>query len=228
MDGVQLLRSVAEQLKVPLSLIARQAELGQLTGTMHVQGMETIEVHASAALSLVDCYLLGLQLARQQMKLDFEPVSVSSLLVEVAHELEPLAAQYQTDVQVQIGGKYEPVMAHRAGFKAALTSLGYAFLSGQQAVRRNVLTLAVHRNTKGIVTGMYSTSHALNADSWRRALELAGSATKPLSSLTGSSAGLFVSASIFSAMSSELKASKYQRQQGLAAILQPSHQLAFV
>lgn len=227
-DATQLLRSVADQLKLPLTTIARQAELGQLTGDPAQVDLAVVRTHATVALTLVDCYLLGLQLAQEQAQLMLEPVSVSSILVEVAHELDMFARQYGTTLEVQIAGRYEPVMAHKAGLKSALLTVGYALVEGYSS-QNGQLTLAVHRTPHGIVTGLYGDYERLSAAYWRKALELQGRAPQPISALcSGNGAGLFVAEAILRAMSTRLRVGRHRRQQGLAITLCPSQQLSFV
>src|SRR6476661_3212441 len=111
--GVQadnLLLSVAEHLKVPLTTIARQAELGQLTGRVELTDAAAIRTQATAALTLVESYLLGLELMSQQGSLQLEPVSVSSTLMDAAHDLDRFAKHYQVQLEVEVGGKFGPVM----------------------------------------------------------------------------------------------------------------------
>ncbi|HEU4914014.1 MAG TPA: hypothetical protein VFT16_01220 [Candidatus Saccharimonadales bacterium] len=223
-----LLRSVAEQLKTPLATIARQAELGQLTGEVGLTDLGAIRVHAAAALTLVDSYLLGLRLMREQSMLQLEPVSISSLLVETAHELSSFAKQYGTVVELSIGGRYEPVMAHPEGLKSALLALGYTLLQGYPLPEGSRLLLSVHRTPHGLVTGLYGEYEQLRSESWRNALALQGKASKPLSILSGSGAGLFVADAILQAMESKLRVGRHQKRSGLAATLQPSQQLVFV
>ena len=226
-EATQLLRSVAEQLKQPLGVIARQAELGQLTGDVALADLGAIRTHAAAALTLVESYLLGLQLLHEQQSLPLEPVSVSSLLVDTAHELHGFAKQFDATLELHIAGKYEPVMANAKGLKAALLSLGFALLEGYPHDQRE-LTLAVHRTPHGIVTGLYGNYEQLSTQGWRQALALHGNAPQPLVALAGSGAGLFVANTILQAMDSRLRVGKHRNQQGLAATLQPSQQLSFV
>jgi hypothetical protein len=230
-EVIWLLNSVAEQLKMPLTTIARHAELGQSAGKGGVADLSVIRTHAEAALTLVDSYMLGLQLMREQGSLALEPVSISSVLVETAHELDGLARQYKMRLELEIAGRYEPVMAHRFGLKAALLALGYALLeSGPQAGGRNknLLVLAAHRTAHGITTGLYGDYEHLNAATWRRARALRGKATQPMNALSGNGAGLFVAEAILGAMSAVLRAGKYNNQQGFAATLPPSQQLTLV
>jgi hypothetical protein len=229
-ETTRLLLSVAEQLKAPLTVIARQMELAPLSK----DGVDPKLVHsqATAALTLVDSYLLGVELMANQGELQLEPVSVSSMLVDAAHQLEQYARQYDIDIELAIAGRYEPVMAHKAGLKAALTSLGYALIGSQAAQHtttgRQRIILAGHRNSHGIVTGMYG-STAMDGNELRKALQLCGKARQPFASLLGSSsAGVFVADALAQAMDSKLRVGHHGRQSGLAITFQPSKQLQFV
>lgn len=226
-DNTGLLQSVAEQLKSPLTTIVRQSELGQLNEGLDAAGLLTIHTHAAAALNIVDSYLLGLELTWAQQELPLEPVSVSSVFTEVAHELSRFAKQYDTQLELHVAGKYEPVMSHRRGLHAALLALGYALIESYPA-EDGRLRLAVHRTPHGIVAGLYGQYEQLNTGLWRRARALAGRAPRPLSTLHGSAAGLFVADTILQAMATRLRIGKYDKQRGFAATFLPSQQLHFV
>jgi hypothetical protein len=226
----ELLKSVAEQLKLPLMNIARQAELAQLLGHIEPSELRHIHTHAVAALTLVDSYMLGLELLKSQQPLDLEPISVSSALTEVAHALELFAKQYGVIIELEISGKYGPVMGNYDGLKAALISLGYELIEAQAAHTRSAhLTLAITRNVHGIVVGMYSAYEDLQAEHWRRAVELCGRARQPFTALTaGSGAGIFVSDTILQAMDARLRVGHYHKQRGLVTVLRQSPQLQLV
>lgn len=236
-EGVQaeaLLLSVVEHLKAPLMSIARQAELEQLTGDAGLVDAAAIRSQAMAALSLVDSYLMGLDFLGKdkRAKLQLEPVSVSSTLVDVAHELERFAKHYQVQLEVQVGGRFGPVMGHAGALRTALLSLGFALVEAQasqdvKGSRRVVM--ATHRTPSGVVTGVYGRYESLSARRWRNAFDLVGRARQPFPSLmSGSGAGLFVADAILRSMNSHLRVGRYMRQNGLAATLQPSSQLSFV
>ncbi len=223
-----LLRSVAEQLKLPLTVIARQAELGGLEPDHATSVLMAIQTQSDLALRLVDSYLLGLQLAEEQAELALEPVSVAATLTDVAHDLHALAKLYGVDVEVHVAGKYAPVMAHARGFRAALLSLGYELIEAQAAHTdaRKRLSFAAHRTPRGVTAGLYGDFPTLHATAWRRALELCGRARQAAPSLTaGSGAGLFVAETLFSAMDSHVRVGRFHKRIGLAATLQPSKQL---
>lgn len=226
----ELLKSVAEQLKLPLMNIARQSELSQLLGHIEPAELLGIQTNAIAALSLVDSYMLGLDLLRKQEPLDLEPISVSSAMTEVAHTLELFAKQYGVIIELEIGGKYGPVMGNYRGLKAALVSLGYELIEAQAAHTRSPhLTLAATRNVHGVAAGMYSAYEDLQAEHWRRAVELCGQAQQPFTTLTtGSGAGIFVADTILQSMDARLRVGHYHKQRGLVTVLRPSPQLRLV
>lgn len=77
-----LILSLAEELKLPLLQIARRAELTKMTGE---SDDETIAVAANNAICLIDNYITGVKLAINPDNLNYETVSVSSVLYESAH-----------------------------------------------------------------------------------------------------------------------------------------------
>jgi hypothetical protein len=226
-----LLLAVAEQLKVPLTIIARQAELG---GIVEQPGsMQLVRTQADAALQLVDSYLLGLELLRGQTVLELEPVSVSSTLLDAAHALTGFAKQYGVDIAVDVPGAQPLVMAHSRGLYAALLSLGFGLIEAPalDAGRRHAprLTLAARRTPHGIIAGVYGSNNALHASAWYKALQLCGRAPQPFTGLSaGTGAGLFVAHTILKSMESGLRVGARHRERGLAATFKTSQQLRFV
>jgi hypothetical protein len=226
----RLLLSIAEELKLPFLQIARQAELGVLHP--HELDISVIQATADSALKLLDSYVLAVQLATDEEALFMsEPVSISSVLYDVGQQLTPIAKAYDVTLQLHVSGKYGPVMANRRGLQAALLSLGYALIEALPAIESPQLTLqlSAHRCRYGIVTGLYSETETLTADTLRLGRELYGRARQPLTSLSHSaSAGIFVADALFRAMSSELMTTRHQRLHGLGAILQPNPQMQLI
>ena len=236
---VRLLESIAEQLKLPLAVIARQAELSDVEGAITPEDLQVIVRQAAMAVGLVDNYLLGLQLAEGQVELALEPLSAAAVLTDVAHELDSFAKQYGVHLALHIAGRYEPVVAHRRTLRAALTSLGYELIAAQAAHQAGSefdgktpgarLTLASHRTSQGIVVGMYGDYEILSESRWRSALALCGRAHQPFGALvSGSAAGLFVAEALLEAMAARLRVGRFQNQRGMAVTLQPSCQLRLV
>jgi|SRR3989344_881209 len=227
----RLLQLLAEQIKLPLLQIARQAELARSAKRPH-EHINTIEDTADSSLKLLDSYLLSLRLARVNASIQLEPVSVAAVLSETAQSLSNLARQYDCKLELHISGRYEPIMAHRAGLEAALTSLGYVFIEAQSTLSGDspaIIKLAAHRGRTGIVAGMFANIDGLSTDMYRRARHLFGQAHQPLNHLTANSgAGVFVADSLLSSMSARLRVAHHQKLSGLAATFTTSSQLNLV
>ena len=226
----ELLLSLAEQLKVPFLQIARQAELATLNPAPDSLG--DISIAANGALRLIDNYILGVQLAQQpDYVFDTEPVSVSSVLYDATAELMPMAKAYGVTLDLNIGGKFTPVMAHRRGLKAALVSLGYALIESLPAndSAQMRLQFSAHRCRYGVVAGVYCDAESLSTKTLQQGRKLHGKARQPLTQLSPSSgAGIFVADAILQAMQSQLTVSRHHKLHGLAAVLQPNPQLQLI
>lgn len=225
-----LLLSLAEQLKLPLLQIARQAELA----TMHRDraALPNILVTADSALKLIDSYVLGVQLATQEAGLfKTEPVSISSVLYDAGNELAPYAKAYDVTIDLQLGGRYGPVSANRQGLLAALVSLGFALIEALPATETPQLRLqlSAHRCRYGIVAGVYCDSPGITTEALRQGRKLYGRARQPLTGVApGSAAGVFVADAILQGMQSQLTVSKHRKLYGLGAVLQPNPQMQLV
>jgi hypothetical protein len=224
----QLLLSVAEELKLPLLQIARQAEQGQLSGK---PDLKTIQTSADTALRLLDNYILGVQLALRPEHFDVESVSVSSVLYDTGQQLDALAKSYGVNLELNISGKFGPVLAHRQGLQAALVSLGAALIEAlpAQEMPQLKLQLATHRCRYGIVAGLYSDTRQLSNEALQKGRQLQRRSRQPFTNMTHTSgAGVFVADTILQAMDLHLVASRHHRLYGLGTVLQPNNQLQLV
>ncbi len=224
----QLLLSVAEHLKLPLLQIARQAELSRLTNQPDLASMQA---SADGALRLLDNYALGVRLSLSDEALMMEPVSVSSVLYDAGHQLDAMAKSYGVALELQIGGRFGPVMAHREGLQSALVSLGMALIEALPALESPQLKLhlATHRCRYGIVAGLYADRQQLTNEALKQGRLMQGRARQPLAGIThASGASMFVADAILTAMQLRLKATRYHGMFGLGTVLPPNPQLQLV
>jgi hypothetical protein len=226
----QLLLSVAEELKLPLLQIARQAEQGRLNGSGQAD-LALVQSTADTALRLLDNYVLGVRLALEPEDLAIESVSVSSVLYDAGQQLDALAKSYGVGLELNIAGRYGPVLAHRQGLQAALVSLGAALIEALPAQESTQLKLhlATHRSRYGIVAGLYADTRQLSREALQKGRELQRHSRQPLVGLTHTSgAGVFVADTILQAMHLSLKPSRHHNLYGLGTVLQPNYQLQMV
>lgn len=227
----QLLGLLAEELKAPLRQVANSCELAELNGD--ASDLASARFNAESALKLIDNYALGLKLANLAPgMLALEPLAVTAVMAEAAIELAPLAKAYGVKLELEAGGHFLPVLAHRQALAAALVSSGRSLIEASPASDSSeqlTLKLSSHRSRFGIVTGWYWRADKITSETLARGSQLLASSRQPLSAISHSSAsGVFIADMLLAAMDSRLQASKYCQWTGLAATLQPSSQLALI
>lgn len=231
----RLFKTLAEELKLPLQLIARQAELQSLYQNQAAPGaLHDIQTTADMSLQLLDNYLLSVQLLHEpDTVFAAQPVAVGAVLHDVRRQLKPAADLYGVELRVDMAARYEPVLVHRQALTGALVSLGYSLVEALPAIESTTsqlqLNLAAHRTKYGIVAGLYCEAIGLHPQALRRAQLLQGQARQPLVGvLPGAAAGVFVADAILGAMHTHLRVGRYQKMPGLVATLPASSQLQLV
>ena len=224
----QLLLGVAEELKLPLLQIARLSE--NLETSEPPDNLNLIQIAADTALKLLDNYALGVRLILEGQSLNREAVSVSSVLYDAAQQLDKMAKSYNVSIDMNIAGKYGPVLANRAGLQAALVSLGAALIEALPALNESSLRLqlATHRSRYGVVAGVYANTKQITSQVLKQGRKLQLS-RQPMPNVThANGAGVFIADSILKAMNLNLTASRHHNLYGLGTVLQPHHQLQLV
>lgn len=220
---------LAQQLRLPLLKIARNAELSTQTGS--TEQLNDIESTAAGALALLDNYLLALKRSRLGED-NLEPVSISALLHRVTQRLQPVAQQHNCDVELNLAGRYEPIMANSHALEAALISLGYVFIEAESTkdhTKRPIITIAAHRSRWGIVAGLFTNAEGLTTDMYRRAKGLYGKSEQPFTQFTAQpGAGVIIADTLLTSMATQLRIAHHQKLPGLAATFQPSEQLSLI
>lgn len=227
----QLFLSLAEQLARPLLQLSHLAELGATddskTARMYSSVMQLI---SQSSLQLVESYALSLRVQGRVIPLALEPITVSSLLYDTAETLQPFARQYGVSLDLDVGPRMQPILADRTVLRAAMASLGQAFVLGQaEDDDPGVLRLSAHRSRYGIVAGLYGSALQLGREDLRRARWAKGRIYEPFQRLaSGPAAGVFIADSLLGTLATRLHVARYRSLTGLATTLQPSQQLQFV
>lgn len=221
----RLLNTLAEQLRIPLLQIARQAELA----AMEPQGIsvDALGNTANMALRVIDGYLLSTRLSSIPA-LELEPISIAAVLQDTAHCLSAVAKQYNCSIEVNLGSRYQPIMAHRESIETAFTMLGYSFVEAQSSDHRQParVVLGAHKSKQAVVAGIFGSQDGLSSDMYRRARVLYGTAKQPLPTVSHTaSAGIFVADTLLRKMSTPLHLARHHKHTGLATTLLPSKQL---
>ncbi len=210
----RLFMALTEQLKTPLTQIARLSELAKINNYTR-ESLKEIESSSLAALSLIDSYMLNNRINLGQQIISFEPLSAPLILQEVAHELEPMASQYNCKLVIKNIGKSPPIMANSKALRVAMASLASVFIEASQnsSKKKRQVSLVTKKESEGVLTGVFTKNEVLNAKVLANAQKLYGQAKMPIPNLANTGAGIFIAESLIESLSAQLKFSRYLNQQ---------------
>lgn len=214
--------SLAEQLHLSFLQITRLSESAQTT--------EQIHAIAEAAMQLTENYILSIKLQSKTLTPQIEPTSLYTILLNVSHNLQPLATAYGVQLTLGDMGRLNPVMTDATIMQSILTSLGQVFIvSESQSETPQPLQLSAHMTKHGVVTGLYSNSAELSKTTLRRAHALQQKATQPIRSfVTGPATGVFVAEELLESLYASLHVGRHHNMSGLAVTLPVCRQMQIV
>lgn len=224
----RLLLSLTEQIKFSFLQIARCSEAGLISGNNQLGVIQNISEYS---LNLINAYNLGVQLILEDKQLEVEPVSIASILYKTAENLKSIASNYGVSLELNIDGRYNPVLTNEIGLQASLVSLGMSLIEALPGIENKQLKLhlASHRCRYGIVAGLYIDDQKVTNETLKHGRKLFGKARQPLTNFSHTaSAGIFIADNILNSMDLKLKTSHHRKLFGLGVILQPINQLEFI
>lgn len=224
-----LLKMIIEQLKLPLLHIARQTEAAKYGSLADYGDINSI---AEMSIKMIDSYLLT-RGQNSQLSLELEPVSISSVLNEAANNLANMAQMYNCTVELNLAGRFAPVMSQKTKLESAFTMLGYSFVEANLANSPKNTTgriiLSAYKSKRGTVAGIFSPEIEVSNESFQRSINTTSrtrQAIPDISQTTG--AGIFIADSILRNLATKLKVAHYNHISGFAATLTPSQQLQLI
>ena len=230
-----LLVALSDDLALPFLQIKSGLELvGQANSPAKAIRARTNDLILSseAGLQLIAAYRLLLKSdTLRQMAL--EPLAIGSVLEDIAHQLSPYAKQYATTIEVDVQGKFGPVLVDSASLGVALGTLASSLVRAQaaQSSRKTYrLVLGAHSSGAGMVAaGVFSDAQGLSDKTLRAARSLVGQARQPLPGLPpGAASGILIADMLCGSLWQPLRSSAHRHMNGLATTLPTSKQLQFV
>lgn len=230
-----LLSALSDDLSLPLLQIKTTLEVLEgknLNSKDSRHQVQNMALSVDSGLMLIEAYRLALHASGNDF-LDMEPVSIGSVLQEVAYQLAPYAKEYATDLVVDVQGRLTPVLAHKPSLEAALQCLGASMIRAQVATtnqKHYSIILGAHRSKDGaIATGVFSNVYGLSDKTLRTAHGLVGKAYQPLPSIpSGAASGVLIADMLCATMWQPLRAAAHRKMNGLATAVPMSRQLQFI
>jgi K+-sensing histidine kinase KdpD len=228
-DQQNVLRNIAEDIKLPLLRILTEVQVARLSGDINHSSIETT---IDTTMRLLDNYILTTQLYNGQLELELEPVAVSAVMYDSAEYLYKYAKLLNCTVEVVVPSRTSVLaMADKSILQAALISLGYSFLHTATNAKqsKNTITYVAGVHNRAIVAGIFSKEAHISARDLRASRNLGGTARQPLQNFSyTSSSGIYIADALFSAMQAPMSIKRHKYMGGIGANLLPSRQLALL
>ncbi len=216
MESARLYQALTDQIQHLLLTISHAAAIDS--------SGEQIEVLSKHALKIIDSYTCSIN----QVKLELEPVNVSSALYDVAHSLRPLSRQLGCDLSIDVRGMQMPVMTHRQTLKDILFLLGSSVLHSHSSNEKSELVFGAHSTKIGVVAGVFSSIHNITQSDIRQAHQLLGRAHTPSPLLGSSGTSIVLADKLSQQLNTSLKSIRHNAINGIGVALNTSNQLQLV
>jgi K+-sensing histidine kinase KdpD len=225
-DDPNIFNSLISDLKRPLVLIARQAELGKTdTDKQHI---ESIQETAEKTLKLIDSYLLMSQSEYGQQLLPVSSFAVGSVIYNVAEELRPIAKKANIDVVLNVNDAI--VAANPEGLKAAIWCISDMVIASTLTEQyKGVVEINTKKSLDDIKVSVLSKSMKVKNSDLDRAQRNLGKTHMALSSSSSDSGVRLAIASLLGeSLGTKLTVVKGKYSQGIGFNLALSRQLQLV
>lgn len=224
----QLLGSLAHELKNPLTLIARKAELEALSAENIA--FSELQDTAEQTLRLIDSYMLMAQSEYGQVKLPIETVGIGSVIYEVLQELGPIAEKNKVLISTII--KDSEVMSHKSGLKAALwclVRLAIDFMPGEDVKKRSEIVVKTKSHADQMDILVLGSNLDIEKKDIVKARSMQGSSRMALCLKNeGSGIQLAIADILASSLGDGLNVVNQGGMNGLVISLRKSHQLQLI
>lgn len=226
----QLFISVADGICHTLLQMNRLSEVAGADTAEQKAHWQTVHDITRASLALLESYSLTLRLQQGLESPIVAPVATAVLLRDTAKLLEPYAAQFGVQIELDVSSRLGPILSDRVVLQSALISLGQVFIAAHAETERpKPIRLAAHKTRYGIVVGLYGHGIEMSSAALRRARSLRGKAFQPYAQfVSGPASGVFVADGLLNTVAAQLHAARYHNVAGLAVTMPACDQLQLV
>jgi len=221
-----IFNSLISDLKRPLVLIARHAELG--SSQNDTKSLQSVQETAEKTLKLIDSYLLVAQSEYGQQLLPEKTFAVGSVIYNVAEEIRPLAKRANIDVVLDVNDAL--VFSNPEGLKAAIWCLTDMALAQTLSEKNtDVLEINTRKIAGSVQVSILSKSiNVKNSDIKKTEIQLGKSYMALSSASSYSGIRLAIAKLLGDSLGITLKAVKSKGRQGLGFSLPLSRQMQIV
>jgi len=228
---MQSLVAAAHELKTPLTIITHLAAALEDEALVERRdrqvSLQRIQLSAERTLRLIHGLTTTYRLDGNQLSFDLQPVNVSQICEEVAHEMVPFAAMQDQRVELSLGQKQQLVVGDRELVHSVLFNLL------DNAIRhtppQTTVNIAVRRRTDTVRICLHDDGPGLRPSDITKLQHRLGKQIQPIiTRSSGSGLGLYIAQTLARAMGGRIGVGQVERGADFHLDLLHSRQLTFL
>lgn len=232
-DYMQSLVAAAHELKTPLAIIAHLASALEdeslVTPESRRESLQRIQLSADRTMRLIQGLTTSYRLNEQQLSLalNLQPVNISQICEEVAHEITPFAKVHNQTLQLQLGQRSQLVV----GDKELLHSVLFNLLDN--ALRHTPpeaeVRMHLRRRSELVRVCVHDSGPGIKASDMTQLKQRLGKQTQPIvTRSSGSGLGLYIAQQLAGAMGGRVGVGTVKSGADFHVDLLHSTQLSFI
>jgi K+-sensing histidine kinase KdpD len=227
--GLDLLRTVGNELKLPLMHISNAASLlkdEDFSVEERNEQYEQLELSSRRMLQIIDSVLFAGQIETQQTSLNLEPTNVAAIVHSVIVECRELAFRYNKEVSLRISQEVAPAAVDPTALRHSLYGLLDMLIRSAESDR---VTILVHHQSDSIMITMRDNGPAISMKQIQSAFRHLGKAARPVKQLPSTTGmAFYVAYSLSRAMGGDLSITQSGEQRRLSIKMPLSQQLELI
>lgn len=227
--GLDLLRTVGNELKLPLMHIANASSLlrdGEYSLEELEGQYEQLEMSSRRMLQIIDSVLFAGQIETRQTMLNLKPTNVASVAHSVLVECRELAIKYDKCVELRITQALAPAAIDPVALHHSMYGLLDMLIRSAESSSVQVL---VHHQANSVMITMRDDGPAISMQQIQTAFRRLGKATRPIKQLPSTTGmAFYVAHSLMKAMQGDLIVKQSGDERRLSLRMPLSQQLELV
>jgi signal transduction histidine kinase len=232
-DYMQSLVAAAHELKTPLAIIAHLASALEdeslVTPAQRQASLQRIQLSAERTMRLIQGLTTSYRLSEQQLSLalNLQPVNITQVCEEVAHEIMPFAKLQGQELRLQLGQRSQLVVGDRELLHSVLFNLL------DNAIRHTPpdapVSMHIRRRTEVVRVCVHDSGPGIQSSDMTQLKQRLGKQTQPIvTRSSGSGLGLYIASQLAGAMGGRVGVGTVKAGADFHVDLLHSRQLSFI
>jgi signal transduction histidine kinase len=232
-DYMQSLVAAAHELKTPLAIIAHLASALEdesfMTPQQRQAGLQRIQLSAERTMRLIQGLTTSYRLGDDQLKfaLNLQPVNITQICEEVAHEITPFADVQRQGLELQLGQRSQLVV----GDKELLHSVLFNLLDNafRHTPPETTVKMHIRRRSEVVRVCVHDSGPGIQPSDMTQLKQRLGRQPQPIvTRSSGSGLGLYIAQQLAEAMGGRIGVGSVKAGADFHVDLLHSRQLSFI